>query len=73
MVTTINNLEENPRICIVGGYFKIYGSVEIFTSGNYFDKGVQIVASQDKMLKVKSVIAVSIESVFDLGNIKQIV
>lgn len=73
MVTTIENLKSNPRICVVGGYLKASGSVKVFTSGEYFNKGVSIVAAQDSALKVKSVIVVNIESVFDLENVKRIV
>jgi predicted pyridoxine 5'-phosphate oxidase superfamily flavin-nucleotide-binding protein len=73
MVTTINNLIENPRICVIGGYFKIIGKVEILSSGKYFDKCVKIVASQDKTLKVKNVIAINVEDIFDLEKVKKII
>lgn len=53
MATTIKNLKENPRICVIGGYYKLCGKVKVFTSGNYFDRCTKIVASQDKTLKVK--------------------
>ncbi len=73
METTLKNLKENPQICVVAGYFKVCGSVEIFSSGKYFEEGSKIVASQDDSLKVKNVISINIESVFDLENAKKIV
>ena len=68
MFTTINNLKENPRICVVGGYFKTVGTAEILNSGKVFDKAVDIVASQDETLKIKNIILVNIEEVFDLNK-----
>jgi predicted pyridoxine 5'-phosphate oxidase superfamily flavin-nucleotide-binding protein len=72
MATTIKNLKENPRICVIGGYFKIIGRAKIFNSGDVFRKCVEIVASQDKTLKVKNAILVDAEAVFDLENAKKI-
>ncbi len=72
METTIRNLKENPRICVIGGYFKILGKVKIFTSGDNFNKSVKVVASQDKTLKVRSAIVVDIEEVYDLDKVKKI-
>ncbi|MFH0988303.1 MAG: pyridoxamine 5'-phosphate oxidase family protein [Parcubacteria group bacterium] len=73
MVTTIKNLKVNPRICVVGGYFKIIGKTRLVSAGPLFKKCVAIVASQDKTLTVKNAILVSISAVFDLANIKKIV
>jgi predicted pyridoxine 5'-phosphate oxidase superfamily flavin-nucleotide-binding protein len=70
--TTIKNLKENPRICVIGGYCKICGKARIFSSGAYFDKCVKIVASQDKTLKVKNAIVISADEVFDLEGAKKI-
>jgi predicted pyridoxine 5'-phosphate oxidase superfamily flavin-nucleotide-binding protein len=71
-VTTIKNLRENPGICVIGGYRKICGKARIFDSGEYFDKCVKIVASQDKTLKVKNAIVISVEDVFDLEEAEKI-
>jgi predicted pyridoxine 5'-phosphate oxidase superfamily flavin-nucleotide-binding protein len=71
-VTTIKNLKENPRICVIGGYCKICGKAKIFNSGEYFNKCVKIVASQDKTLKVKNAIVISADEVFDLEEVKKI-
>lgn len=37
MVTTIENLKNNPIICVIGDYFKIKGRVTIFNRGKYFN------------------------------------
>lgn len=37
MRTTIKNLKENPNICVIGGYIRLKGTAEIFSSGKYFD------------------------------------
>ncbi len=72
MDTTIKNLKENPRICVIEGYYKLKGKVKVFNHGKYFDKYVKIVASQDKTLKVKNAILINIEEVFDLAEVKEI-
>jgi len=73
MITTIRNLEQNPKICVIGKYCRIQGKAEIVSSGKYFDKCVKIVASQDKTLKVKNAILINVEEVFDLEKAKKIV
>jgi len=69
MIRTIKNLKENSRVCVVGGYYRIQGNVEIFTSGKYFD----VCFKKNKEYKVKHAIVVNIESVFDLDKCKKIV
>src|SRR3989338_7713511 len=66
MKTTIKNLKENQDICIVGGYFRIKGKVEIFSSGKYFDMCVQ----KSKGYSVKDAILITIDEVFDLDKVK---
>lgn len=73
MTTTIKNLEQNPKICVIGGYFRIHGKADIVGSGKYFDNCVKIVALQDKALKVKNAILINVEEVFDLEKVKKIV
>jgi len=68
MDTTIKNLKENPKICVVGGYFKIKGSVEIHSSGKYFD----ICVSKNKEFSVKNAILIKVEEVFNLDKAKKI-
>ncbi|MBU0530279.1 MAG: pyridoxamine 5'-phosphate oxidase family protein [Nanoarchaeota archaeon] len=68
MKSTIENLKENNRICVIGGYYRITGSVEIFSSGKYFDLCVQ----KNEEYDVKNAILISIEDVFDLDNMKKI-
>ena len=65
---TIKNLQENNHICVVGGYFRIKGQVEIFSSGKYFD----ICVEKSKWYVVKNAILISINEVFDLGEVKKI-
>ncbi|KKS13094.1 hypothetical protein A2617_01670 [Candidatus Daviesbacteria bacterium RIFOXYD1_FULL_41_10] len=73
METTIRNLQENNKICVVvkegGEYFKIKGNVEIFESGRYFD----ICNESDKKYSTKHAILITIEEVFDLDEVKKIV
>ncbi|MFH1430900.1 MAG: pyridoxamine 5'-phosphate oxidase family protein [Nanoarchaeota archaeon] len=73
METTIKNLRENPKICVIGGYFKILGTVKIFSTGGIFNKCSKIVASQDKTIKAKNIINISVEEVFDLDEGKKII
>jgi hypothetical protein len=64
MSTTIKNLQENKTICVIGGYCRIKGEVEIFSSGKYFD----ICAQESKGYTVKNAILISIHDVFDLNE-----
>lgn len=68
MTTTIKNLKENPKICVIAGYYRIKGSVEIFSSGKYFDMCVE----KNKEYKVKNAILIKVEEVFDLDKVKKI-
>lgn len=62
MSNTIKNLKENQNICVIGGYFRIKGKVEISSSGKYFDICVQ----KSKGYSVKNAILITINEVFDL-------
>lgn len=66
MKTTIENLRQTKSICVIGGYYRINGIVEVFTSGKYFD----ICVEKSKNYKVKNAILVNIEKVFDLDKQK---
>ncbi|MBI3259228.1 MAG: pyridoxamine 5'-phosphate oxidase family protein [Ignavibacteriae bacterium] len=66
--TTIKNLKENPRICVVSGYFRLLGRVRIYSSGKYFD----ICVKKNKGYKVKHAILISVKEVFDLEKVKKI-
>ena len=68
MKTTIDNLSKNPKACVISGYFKIKGSVEIFSAGKYFDLCVE----KNKEYKVKNAILVEIKNVFDLNKVLMI-
>lgn len=69
MKTTIENLKQNNKICVIGGYYRIKGTVEIFTLGKYFEICASIVSKQDKTLKMNNAIIVSIDEVFDLEKV----
>jgi len=68
MKTTIENLKDNPNICVISGYFKIKGKVEIFNSGKYFDMCVK----KDSNYKVKNALLITIEESFDLDKCQKI-
>ena len=68
MDTTIRNLKENNKACVVGGYFKIRGTAKLFNSGEYFDICEKKLAGN----KVKTAILISVDSVFDLENASKI-
>jgi predicted pyridoxine 5'-phosphate oxidase superfamily flavin-nucleotide-binding protein len=73
MVTTLNNLKENPQVCVISKYFKICGIAEILLSGRLFDKCVEIVSTQDSSLVVKNAILITVKEVFDLEKVKKII
>lgn len=68
MNTTIKNLKENPRVCVIGGYFRAKGAVQIFSSGRYFDECVK----KTKKYSVKSALLISTKEVFDLDKVKKL-
>jgi len=68
MTNTINNLKANQKICVIGGYFRIKGRVEIFSSGKYFD----LCVLKSKAYSVKNAILITISEVFDLDKVKKI-
>jgi hypothetical protein len=68
MTNTIKNLQENPAICIIGGYWRLRGTIKIYQSGKYFD----MCAQKSDSYKVKSAILIFIKEVFDLDKQKVI-
>jgi hypothetical protein len=68
MNNTIKSLEANQNICIIGGYFRVKGSVEIFDSGKYFD----ICTDNNPDYKVNNAILISINEAFDLDKVTPI-
>lgn len=68
MNNTIKNLKENPNICVVGGYFRIKGKTEIFSSGKYFDICVQ----KNKGYLVKNAILININEIFNLDKVEKV-
>ena len=69
MSTTMKNLIENKKICVIGGYYRILGNAEIFTSGKYFN----VCVKKNDKYKVKHAILVKIEEVFNLNKVKKII
>ncbi len=68
METTLKNLKENKRICIISNYYRLKGSTQIFSSGKYFD----LCVAKDKDYKVKNAILIKVKEVFDLEKLKKI-
>lgn len=68
MDTTIKNLMQNRKACVVGGYYRMKGDAEIFSSGKYFDICVQ----KNKEYSVKNAILVKATEVFDLDKAKKL-
>lgn len=64
MKKTIKNLKENNHICIIGGYFRVKGRADIFSSGEYFE----ICSKNSAGYKVKNAILITIKEVFDLDK-----
>lgn len=69
MNTTIKNLQENNHICVIGGYIRLSGTVEIFKTGRCFD----VCAKKSKGYSVKNAILVDIRKVFDLDKALSII
>jgi len=68
METTIKNLQTNRRICVIGNYIRIKGTVQIFTAGKYFDYAVE----HSQGYQVRHAILITPKKVFDLDNYKKI-
>ncbi|EKE21169.1 MAG: hypothetical protein ACD_7C00319G0004 [uncultured bacterium] len=64
MNNTIRNLKENNKICVVSGYYRIKGSVEIFSSGKYFD----LCSGDSGDYEVRNAILITINEAFDLDK-----
>jgi len=64
MNTTLKNLKENNNICVIGGYFRIKGTVEIFSSDKYFDLCIK----NNKEYSVSNAILITVNEVFDLNK-----
>ncbi len=73
MTTTIKNLSENNKICVIakgdGLYYRIKGTVEIFNSGEYFD----ICKNADKENPARNAILITVNEVFDLDKVIKII
>ncbi|MBW3003034.1 hypothetical protein KY328_01040 [Candidatus Woesearchaeota archaeon] len=64
METTIKNLKENNKITVIGGYLRIKGTADIFSSGKYYDFCVK----NTKDYKVKNAIVINVKEVFDMDK-----
>lgn len=68
MFTTINNLKENPRICVISNYLRLKGTIEIFSEGEYFDRCIK----DGSEYSPKNALLITIEEVFDLDKCEKI-
>jgi predicted pyridoxine 5'-phosphate oxidase superfamily flavin-nucleotide-binding protein len=68
MKVTLRNLKENPKICVVAGYYRLKGKAKVFSSGKYFDLCVR----KNKEYKVKNAILIEAKEVFDLNGGKSV-
>ncbi|MFH1780251.1 MAG: hypothetical protein ABH803_03890 [Candidatus Micrarchaeota archaeon] len=68
MNSTMKNILNSKRVCVVAGYFRLKGSAEVFSSGKYFD----LCVSKNKEYSVKNAILVNVEEVFDLDSGKKL-
>jgi hypothetical protein len=68
MSTTIQNILDNKNVCVIGGYFRIKGTAEIFSSGKYFEMCVK----KSKNYSVKHAILISVTEVFNLDKVEEI-
>ena len=68
MHSTIKNLEETKQACIVNGYLRINGSVEVFSEGKYVD----LCNEKDKEYPTKHAILVTVKEVFNLDKVEKI-
>jgi len=68
MNNTIKNLKENPLISVVGGYYRLNGTVELFQEDKYFDYCVE----KSEGYTVKNALVVKVNSVFELDKMVEI-
>ena len=68
MQTTLKNLQEIKKICVVAGYHRLKGNVKIFNDGKFYD----LCNKFDKKYPTKNAIVISIEEVFDLDKGKKV-
>ena len=69
MTTTIKNLQQNGRICVIAKhgkeYYRIKGDVTIYSSGKYFALATK---KSGPNYPVKHAIMIDIKEVFDLDK-----
>jgi hypothetical protein len=66
MTTTITNLQANKNICVIGWYYRLRWTVELFDSGEYF----QIAQEKSKGFIVKHAILITINEIWDLDKLE---
>lgn len=66
MTTTITNLQSNKNICVIGWYYRLKWTVEIFDSGEIF----QIAQEKNKGFTIKHAILITINEIWDLDKLK---
>ena len=72
MTTTVKNIKDTGRACVVGHkgkeYYRLKGKATLHSSGEYFDMAKR----RNKGPGMKQAITVSMEEVFDLDKIKKV-
>jgi hypothetical protein len=66
MQNTLENLKKNNALCIIGGYYRIKGTAEIFSSGAPFE----LCKKENKEYSVKHAILVTIQEVVNLDTLE---
>lgn len=64
MKKTMKNLQSNKNICLIGGYFRLFGKVKIYKTGKYFELCVK----KNKQYEVSHAIVVTVKSAYDLDK-----
>ena len=70
MKNTLKNLKENGKVCMVSDCYRIKGNAKVSSIGKCFDRALGILSIQDKNLKLKNVIIVTVKEIFDLNECK---
>jgi len=70
MQTTLKNLEKNNKVCLIGGYCRAKGTIEIFNSGKYFE--ICSKEAKESGFEAKNAILISIEEAFDLDKCEKL-
>jgi hypothetical protein len=68
MRTTIRNLKENSKVCVISKHYRIKGVSKVFSKGKYFD----ICRKKAKPYETKHAVLIIPRDIFDLDKVKKI-